>query len=138
MAEEKLLTSLCKEVSPSVVQLRITPKVEREASSPFREWPGPLSFPYLPVCQCALVIGVTQDSPADKAGLQGSDRAMLVDGVETQTGGDVIVGVRGERMNGIGDLLPPCAPYTTGPKTDLGGDPPRGDGTCGSDPGRTT
>jgi 2-alkenal reductase len=48
MAEEELLTSLYKKVSPSVVQIRITQKVEREASSPFREWPGAPSFPYLP------------------------------------------------------------------------------------------
>jgi S1-C subfamily serine protease len=59
----------------------------------------------LPVRQGALVIGVTQDSPADEAGLQGSDRTIVVDGVETRTGGDVITSVEGERVDGMDDLI---------------------------------
>jgi S1-C subfamily serine protease len=59
----------------------------------------------LPVRHGALVISVVQDGPADDAGLHGSDRTVVVDGVELKTGGDVIVGVDGEPVGGMNDLI---------------------------------
>jgi len=53
----------------------------------------------------ALVISVTQDSPADRAGLRGSDRTITVEGIELNTGGDVIVGIDGQAINGMDDLI---------------------------------
>jgi 2-alkenal reductase len=41
----------------------------------------------------ALVVEVTPDSPADRAGLCGSDSIIVVDGEELTTGGDVIVAI---------------------------------------------
>jgi len=66
----------------------------------------------LSVRQGALVVSVTQDSPADEAGLLGSDRTIVVDGVETRTGGDVIVSVEGEPVTGMDDLITYLVRYT--------------------------
>ena len=41
----------------------------------------------------AFIISVVQDSPADKAGLRGSDSTVYIDGIEFQAGGDVIVSI---------------------------------------------
>jgi len=59
----------------------------------------------LPVRQGALIVSVTQDGPADKAGLRGSDRTIVVDGVEMKTGGDVIVKVDGTPVKGMDDVI---------------------------------
>ena len=53
----------------------------------------------------AHVIAVQEGSPADKAGLRGSDGAGTSDGVEYPSGGDIIVGVDGEPMTGMTDLI---------------------------------
>ena len=53
----------------------------------------------------AHVIAVQDGSPADKAGLRGSDGAGTSDGVEYPSGGDIIVGVDGEPMTGMTDLI---------------------------------
>ena len=68
-------------------------------------WPEDVEAMDLPGQQGALVVSVVQDSPADKAGLRGSDRTITVDGEETQTGGDVIVAVDDEPVNGMDDLI---------------------------------
>ena len=52
-----------------------------------------------------LVIAVAGDSPADDAGLQGSDRAVTVEGLDIQLGGDVIVGINGESIRSMDDLV---------------------------------
>jgi serine protease Do len=53
----------------------------------------------------ALIIDVTADSPADKAGLRGSDRQVQIEGQQVRVGGDVIVGVDGQPVKEFSDLI---------------------------------
>jgi 2-alkenal reductase len=53
----------------------------------------------------ALVVDVTADSPADKAGLRGSDRQVEIEGQQVRVGGDVIVAVDGQPVKEFGDLI---------------------------------
>ena len=59
----------------------------------------------LAIRQGVLIINVTQDSPADKADLRGSDRTVMIDGEQTETGGDVIISVEGQSVRGMDDLI---------------------------------
>ena len=52
-----------------------------------------------------LVVNVVEGSPADKAGLKGSDETKEVDGVEYPFGGDVIIAVDGKVVRKIDDIL---------------------------------
>jgi S1-C subfamily serine protease len=51
-----------------------------------------------------LVVDVTSGSPADKAGLRGSDRQVTIDGTDTRVGGDVITSVDGQPLKRFEDL----------------------------------
>ena len=51
------------------------------------------------------VIIVADDSPASDAGLEGSDRDVTVDGLDLRLGGDVIVGINGETIRTMDDLV---------------------------------
>lgn len=53
----------------------------------------------------ALIIEVTQDSPADKAGLRGSTEEVELDGGTALVGGDVIVAINGEPTQTIEDVI---------------------------------
>jgi S1-C subfamily serine protease len=53
----------------------------------------------------ALVIQVLPDSPAAKAGLQGSDRQVQIDNQTVPVGGDVIVAVDGQPVQDFEDLI---------------------------------
>ena len=53
----------------------------------------------------SLVASVAKDSPADDAGLRGSDRTKELEGVRHQLGGDVIVDVDGTAIDGTDDLI---------------------------------
>lgn len=53
----------------------------------------------------ALVIDVTKDGPADKAGLVGSDKTLTVAGQEYQLGGDVITAINGQPIKSMDDLI---------------------------------
>ena len=53
----------------------------------------------------ALIIQVSGDSPAEKAGLEGSDETFTIDGAEFPSGGDVIVGIDGTTITQMGDLI---------------------------------
>jgi 2-alkenal reductase len=53
----------------------------------------------------ALVINVVQGSPADEAGLQGSDKMLKVEGQEYKSGGDVIVAIDGQLVREMDDLI---------------------------------
>jgi len=53
----------------------------------------------------ALVIDVTQDGPADKAGLVGSDKTLTVAGQEYQLGGDVITAINGQPIKTMDELI---------------------------------
>jgi 2-alkenal reductase len=52
-----------------------------------------------------LVISVTGDGPADKAGLEGSAEEVQIDGFSTQVGGDIIIGIDGHEIREFDDLL---------------------------------
>jgi serine protease Do len=53
----------------------------------------------------ALVISVAQGSPADRAGLHGSQEVLTVAGQEYPSGGDIITAIEGEPVGGIDDLI---------------------------------
>jgi len=52
-----------------------------------------------------LIVNVVEGSPAEKAGLKGSDETKEVDGVEYPFGGDVILAVDGNVVRQIDDIL---------------------------------
>ncbi len=53
----------------------------------------------------ALVVAVIADSPADKAGLRGSDKQVTIDGIQLSIGGDVIVAIEGQSVQDMDDLV---------------------------------
>jgi len=52
-----------------------------------------------------LIVNVVEGSPAEKAGLKGSDETKEVDGIEYPFGGDVILAVDGNVVRQIDDIL---------------------------------
>jgi serine protease Do len=61
----------------------------------------------------ALVVDVVPSSPAAKAGLQGSDHQIQIDGQTARVGGDVIVAVDGQPVKDFEDLIAYLANSTT-------------------------
>ncbi|MCH8801085.1 MAG: trypsin-like peptidase domain-containing protein [Chloroflexi bacterium] len=55
--------------------------------------------------QGALVISVSQNSPADDGGLTGSDRTEVVNGIQYSLGGDTITGINGSKIRDMTDLI---------------------------------
>ena len=53
----------------------------------------------------ALVISVTAGSPAEKAGLRGSDQQVDINGQQAPVGGDVIVAIDGQPVKHFDDLV---------------------------------
>jgi serine protease Do len=53
----------------------------------------------------ALVEDVVSGGPADKAGLQGSNTQVTINGINTTVGGDVITAIDGQPINTIEDLI---------------------------------
>ena len=51
-----------------------------------------------------LIVTVVEDSPAFKAGLIGSEKTILVEGVNYPIGGDVILAVDGIEVRQIDDI----------------------------------
>ena len=52
-----------------------------------------------------LVVDITADSPADKAGIRGGDVLTAVDGQDIRLGGDIIVAVDNQSVRAMEDLL---------------------------------
>jgi S1-C subfamily serine protease len=52
-----------------------------------------------------LIVTVVPDSPAEKAGLHGSEKVVEVDGIEYTVGGDIILSVDGKEVRKISDIL---------------------------------
>jgi serine protease Do len=52
----------------------------------------------------ALVIDVTPNGPADKAGIQGSAQTVTIQGQQTTVGGDVIIAIDGQPVKSFDDL----------------------------------
>lgn len=75
----------------------------------------------LPVDQRgALVVDVLSDSPADEAGLRGSDRQVTIDGVDLRVGGDVIIAMDDEPIRSMDDVVAYLARATeVGQKVEL-------------------
>ncbi|MEM4237054.1 MAG: trypsin-like peptidase domain-containing protein, partial [Candidatus Caldarchaeum sp.] len=57
------------------------------------------------VTRGVLISQVVNNSPAQRAGLRGGDRTVVVNGVQIVVGGDVIVAVNGVPINSIDELL---------------------------------
>ena len=53
----------------------------------------------------ALVIDVTPNGPADKAGVQGSGHQVTLQGQQVRVGGDVIVAIDGQTVNSFDDIV---------------------------------
>jgi serine protease Do len=53
----------------------------------------------------ALVVTVTADSPADKAGLKASEQTVTINGQEFNVGGDVIIAFNGQTIKSSDDLI---------------------------------
>jgi serine protease Do len=53
----------------------------------------------------ALLIQVSGDSPADRAGLRGGSSTFILDGVEYSVGGDIIVAINGSAVHDMDDLI---------------------------------
>jgi S1-C subfamily serine protease len=53
----------------------------------------------------ALVNSVTADSPAERAGLRGSDQETTLDGQTVKVGGDVIIAIEGQPVKTFDDLV---------------------------------
>ncbi|NMB89906.1 MAG: PDZ domain-containing protein [Chloroflexi bacterium] len=53
----------------------------------------------------ALVIEVTNNSPADAAGIRGGDKSVTINGTDFVIGGDVIVSFDGQTINEFNDLV---------------------------------
>ena len=52
-----------------------------------------------------LIMTVVKDGPADKAGIRGSSQTHIENGIEYQIGGDIIVGVDGNEVRKIDDVI---------------------------------
>ena len=52
-----------------------------------------------------LVVSVTEDSPAEAAGLRGGDRQVTIEGTALMVGGDIIIGADGRYMSNFYDLI---------------------------------
>ena len=64
--------------------------------------------------QGVLVVEVQADSPADDAGIRGSDKAFELNGQEIKIGGDVITAIDNTRVDGIQALRLELAKYQPG------------------------
>jgi S1-C subfamily serine protease len=53
----------------------------------------------------AMVAEITPGGPAEKAGLQGSDQQVAIDGLEMEAGGDVITAIDGQSVDDMDDLI---------------------------------
>ncbi len=60
----------------------------------------------------ALIIDVTPSTPAEKAGLKGSDKTVKINGQDQRAGGDVITSIDGNPINDFEDLTAYLARYT--------------------------
>ena len=59
----------------------------------------------LPETQRGVLVGaVSEGSPAEKAGLQGSDKEAEIDGQQVKVGGDVITAIAGQPVKDFEDL----------------------------------
>jgi 2-alkenal reductase len=60
----------------------------------------------------ALVLEVVTDGPTDEAGVRGSDRQVIIEGIERRVGGDVIIAFDGRPVEQFEDLVTYLNRYT--------------------------
>ncbi|HEU4324892.1 MAG TPA: PDZ domain-containing protein, partial [Roseiflexaceae bacterium] len=53
----------------------------------------------------ALVASLSDDGPADKAGLEGGDATREINGIDVQVGGDLITAIDGQPVTSAGDVI---------------------------------
>lgn len=53
----------------------------------------------------AVIISVADNGPAEMAGLRGSEQTGQIDGVDVPVGGDIIVSINGQPVEGMDDLI---------------------------------
>jgi len=59
----------------------------------------------LPVEEGVIVQSVTEDGPADKAGIEGGTTSATIDGEEVRLGGDIITEVDGEKIKSMDEMI---------------------------------
>ena len=59
----------------------------------------------LPIDHGVLVNEVVEDSPADKAGIEGGDTDATIEGAKVRLGGDIITAVDGEEISSMEDVI---------------------------------
>jgi S1-C subfamily serine protease len=84
------------------------------ASAPIKPWTGIVDGLFLNPARAEalglnrenglLIVTITPDSPADKAGLRGSNGVVTIDGTQVPIGGDIIVSIDGTQINEINDV----------------------------------
>jgi serine protease Do len=99
---------------PSAIVKKVVPSLIQSGSYKY-SWLG-ISATYLTLDlaqamglganqQGALVVTVTADGPASKAGLQASDQSTTINGVEYPIGGDVITAINGQTVKRFDDVI---------------------------------
>jgi 2-alkenal reductase len=53
----------------------------------------------------ALVVSVSEDGPAQEAGVRGSDETITIAGIEIEIGGDVILAINDQRVLEMDDVI---------------------------------
>jgi serine protease Do len=61
----------------------------------------------------AMILEVTPGSPAERAGLIGSESLAAINGTEIRVGGDVVIAIDGHTINSTDDLITHLARYTS-------------------------
>jgi S1-C subfamily serine protease len=98
---------------PSNIALKIVPTIIKEGEY-LHPWIGITTLNITPDlaevlslenAKGVLVMTVVKDSPADKANLRGSSNTTILEGVEYQVGGDIIVSVDEKEVRQIDDIL---------------------------------
>lgn len=109
-------------VIPSVIVQRVVPVLIEEGAyeHPWLGISGTSLTPDLasgmdmsPTQRGALVMEVTPDGPADKAGIRGSDRQITIDGLPVRVGGDIIISFDDRPVRDFDDLIAYLARYTS-------------------------
>lgn len=73
----------------------------------------------LPVTSGVLISQVSTDSPAEKAGIEGGNRRVVIDGQDYVLGGDVVVSFGGKKMSTMRELADAVVGYKPGDKVDI-------------------
>jgi serine protease Do len=116
---EETIEHIYTQVTPSVVNIRVVQRQE----APLLIKTGHYTHPWLgvsgisltpdlakamelkPEQRGGLVMDVIHGSPADKAGLHGSDRQVTIEGGQVRVGGDVIIAMNKQPVTGFDDLV---------------------------------